>query len=258
MKSSIVAHARLLSVLITLAAIVQFLYLKLLEPQVLALLQNRWSMDADSANVVVTLVSSTSIFGGIVAAGLLVYEKGLWHRFLPSSDFHGAWRTTWTYHGSPALGVVGTADITQTWYGDLAMTGTYVGTARSHKDKGCWHSISCKALPNPQAEIDQLIHTYETDHSTGRGSSDLTPSGHESIAGVERLTVVKRDKRGRPVAMAGHFYNYNRHALNGAAPLRSGGSEWCRVQDDKRLEGKSKNRGARRLISMPTVESANR
>ena len=252
MEPLIQGHARMRGALVGLAALMQFFYLKLIEPSLLIGMRTFFHGDKVKVDVFLTIASSTSIFGGIVAVGMLVYERRLWPRLYARFDFQGTWRTDFSYPGAQTLKPkTGTATITQTWYGDLTMSGRYGSVDQTHEDTAFWYSISCRALPNAHGDPERIFFAYQSGHATLAGVSEFAHSGHDFVAGVEQLLVRKRDAYGRPVIMDGTFHYYDRHSAAGAAPLRSGRSTWVRAQHADGEKGRKARQHPRRAKSAP-------
>jgi len=190
------------------------------------------------SSVLMFLLTSTGLYTGVCFLGLWLFERILWKKWHKELDLEGVWQTEFVYdassdevaRGGKPISLLGQAFVSQSWDGQVAITGSFSLVLTEQNVTGVWESTSCVVTAKSNSAI-SLILSFTSRRS---GDSTILKPG-ELVKGVEEL-VVLHDQNGRPVELRGVFYGYYPSERK-----TSGQSIWRRIVPiEKQAESKIK------------------
>jgi len=224
MEKQLRVYHRVLNFLLGATLAFQLLALKFVEPWLQTTLR-KWTNQEWIVSAARRCCEATAVYSALVLLGLWLYRKFVWKRLFKHTYLAGKWETSFYFDGNERQkSMEGTAEITQTWWGEYSVTGEF----RVRDDKGATHakwSSTSFALRMTNAGKVEVLLTYLSRRS---GDGQYLGTSHES-RGVETLDFEFSEDDGFPLAMSGHFYGYL-----SPSGLKTGRTEWKRKSFGKK------------------------
>jgi len=178
------------------------------------------------------LITSSSIYSGIIFFGLQRYEKYTWKNRLAGLVLEGTWFTEYTFDSNTESSnireyAIGVARIRQSWDGEAKLTGDlYLGVKPPEHSKidinnltmAVWSSLNIEIQPGAKTKV---LISFTSGRTAYKNKPSPTTPEAEEVIGIDDL-FVHGFKSKRPCIMKGKFKVWQEKQVD----VKTGVAKW--------------------------------